>query len=95
MMRKKLDSIKRIDIFGDSIMFRVGGSSKFSTWSGTVISITIYLMIFIYGYTKYTTMIEYGDTRKQDATIQLSYEALEQIKTIEDVNFDFGFSLFK
>ena len=69
MMKKKLDFIKRIDIFGDSIMFRVGGSSKFSTWSGTFISITIYLMIWIYGYTKFMTMIEHGDTVKQDATI--------------------------
>ena len=94
-MRKKLDFLKRIDIFGDSIMFRVGGSTKFFTWSGTMISITIYLMIFIYGYTKFMTMIDYGDTVKQDATIQLSYEILDQIKTIEDVNFDFAFSLFK
>ena len=69
MMRKKLDFIKRIDIFGDSIMFRVGDSAKFSTWSGTVISITIYLMIWIYGYTKFMTMIEYGDTLKQLSTI--------------------------
>ena len=76
-------------------MFRVGGSSKFYTWSGTVISIAIYLMIFIYGYTKFMTMIEYGDTVKQDATIQLPYEELEQMKTIEDVNLNFGFSLFK
>ena len=53
-MAKLISVYKSVDKFGDSIGFKVrNGESSFKTIPGAILSLVIYLLIVIYGSTKF------------------------------------------
>ena len=65
-MAKISSVIKSVDTFGESVGFTIGnGQSSYKTIPGALCSMIIYLLILIYGGTKFKTMIKRDDTRQQ------------------------------
>ena len=51
-----------LDLFGESIGFNIDGSERSSSCVGSLISLVIYILVFVYGIQKFITLLEYGDT---------------------------------
>ena len=51
-MTKKIlgNAVKQWDVFSESITFKVRRNPSFGTWTGAVLSLLIYSLVFVYGY---------------------------------------------
>ena len=63
------------------------GESKYKTIPGAILSLIIYLLIVIYGSTKFQTMLAKEDTRQQ-TTIKKGAIPAKWILTADDLDFD-------
>ena len=69
-MKKVIGTLKGIDRFGKSINFSLrDGASSYKTWSGAVLTLLIYTLIFVYGIAKFEVLILREDT-KQTTSLQ-------------------------
>ena len=64
MKKGKLTNwLKSFDIFGSSVGFTVkNGDSTYKTCAGFIVTISIYLLVIIYGSTKFNAMWQIEDT---------------------------------
>ena len=92
-MRKEISGyLKSFDKFGDSVEFKINGRTTFGTWTGSIVTLIIYILISIYGYKKFFIMWDYQDTIN---LIKHVAEEENRIYTTEDFQFEFFFSILK
>ena len=54
--------IRTVDRFGETINFQINGRPTFTSWPGTIITLIIYILTFIYAQQKFVMMLNYEDT---------------------------------
>ena len=84
--------IKSIDLFGQNVGFLVNGDQSFKTWTGTMISLLIFIVVAYYGVQKFNIL-----RGKLDTTFLRTEEAdvidKEEPFTFADTQFNIAFGL--
>ena len=58
-----LDIFKMADRFGETMSFTVADRKSFPSVFGTLVSLTIFAYMLMYGFKKFTVMQTYSDTK--------------------------------
>ena len=62
-LSKLSNAFQQFDLFGSDVNLRENGQEQFTTCFGAFISILIFVVVSKQAVAKYTTMIEYGETK--------------------------------
>lgn len=91
--KKKLQqSIKSVDMFGETITFEIDGHATKKSFLGSFISAAIIVITFSYAFTRFEVMRGYADTRYQQTTVALKYTKDEPLSHDES-KFDLAIGI--
>jgi len=62
-LQRATDFFHTIDLFGHEVSLRENGKTKLRTTFGTLVSLAIFVLIAIYGSSKFQIMVTLGDTK--------------------------------
>ena len=85
-LNKLSNAFQSFDLFGSGVNLRENGKEQFTTCFGAFISLLILIVVLDYATTKYTTLIEYGDTVHNSIVIT----EIEDVVPFSDHRFNFG-----
>ena len=80
-----------IDIFAESKSFAIQGRSHYPSVLGALLTVTIFLVVLVYGTNKIIVMHERDDNTFQEVTKRLS---LDRDKTFKQEDMDMSFALY-
>ena len=58
-----LDTFKMADRFGEKLSFKIADQTSFPSVFGTLVSLTMFACMLMYGLKKFTVMQTYSDTK--------------------------------
>ena len=56
------DKFKKFDLFDQRIAFKINGGEGLTSYLGASLSIMISIVTLFYAYSRFDTMLKYGDT---------------------------------
>ena len=62
-MRGVANTLRKVDIFGESVAFSIGDETSVKSLLGSVMTILVTVVTLMYAWNRFTVMVGYEDTR--------------------------------
>ena len=82
-MQKLIKRFKQLDSFGQGMKFNIAGNETFNTNFGAVLTLIIYMTVFVYSFTKYKNLVGYLDTAHQTQINEFELESTQKFRLSE------------